>query len=431
MSAASPATQRPSADFWKFWAGQTISNLGSSFTDFALPLLIFKLTGSALNLAIASATTFLPYLLFGLPIGAWVDRVDRKRLMIVTDLLRAMLLVSIPLLAAFDSLAVWWIYLAGFLISTLTIGFNSAEFAAIPSLVKHDANTGEALVRANGRIQASYSAATVAGPLLAGLLVAVASLPVLLAIDAFSFIISAASLLLIRQSFNTAAPPQEKTSIWQDVTEGLRYVLGHPVLRNISLMMALVNFVGSTVYAQLVLFAKDRLQASDSQVGVLYSAGSLGVVVLSLAAGPLRKRWSFGTVALGALALEGLLILAMALTRLYWVALPLWMISSGLGILFNINTGSLRQAIVPNHLLGRVISIAGVLAWSAIPLGTLLGGLAITWTGDVALVYAVIGVLIVIIPLLFALTPLGHAERYMPRSEQQAEEGQSAGQAQS
>jgi MFS family permease len=180
-----------------------------------------------------------------------------------------------------------------------------------------------------------------------------------------------------------------------------------------------------------VLFAKDRLLASDSQVGILYSAGSLGVVLLSLAAGPLRKRWSFSTVALGALALEGLLIVAMALTRLYWVALPLWMLSTGLGILFNINTSSLRQAIVPNHLLGRVISIAGVLAWSAIPLGTLLGGLAITWTSDVALVYAVIGVLIVIIPLLFALTPLGHAERYMPSGEQRTEDGQSAEQAQS
>ena len=113
----------------------------------------------------------------------------------------------------------------------------------------------------------------------------------------------------------------------------------------------------------------------------------------------------------------------LALTRWYWAALPIWMLCSGLGILFNINTGSLRQAIVPNHLLGRVISIAGVLAWSAIPLGTLLGGLAITWTGNVALVYAVIGVLMVIIPLLFALTPLGHAERYMPGREVQVGEG--------
>src|SRR5207237_8262891 len=108
------APQRTSLDFWKFCAGQTISNLGSSFTDFALPLLIFKLTGSALNLAIASATTFLPYLLFGLLIGAWVDRVDRKRLMIGTDVLRALVIALIPFLAALHVLTIWWIYGLGF-----------------------------------------------------------------------------------------------------------------------------------------------------------------------------------------------------------------------------------------------------------------------------------------------------------------------------
>src|SRR5262249_30256278 len=330
MSAASPATaQRPSADFWKFWAGQTISNLGSSFTEFALPLLIFKLTGSAINLAIASATTFLPYLLFGLLIGAWVDRVNRKRLMIATDLLRALVLASIPLLAALDQLTLWWIYAASFLISTLTIGFNSAEFAAIPSMVGQDDP-----VTANGRIQASYSAATVAGPLLAGLLIAFMPLPALLLIDATSFVVSAGSLVLIGRSFNAGGPARAASSIWQDVSEGLRYVLGHTVLRNISAMMALVNFVGSTVYAQLVLFAKQRLLASDTQVALLYSAGSVGVVLLSLAAGPLRKRWSFSTVALGALALDGLLTIGLALTSWYWAALPIWMLCSGLGILF-------------------------------------------------------------------------------------------------
>jgi MFS family permease len=415
MPAASTLTpaQRPRYDFWKFWVGQTISNFGSSFTDFALPLLIFKLTNSALNLAVASATTFLPYLLFGLVIGAWVDRANRKRLMILTDIARAIVIASIPLLAALDWLSVWWIYAAGFLSSTLTICFNSAEFAAIPSLVAQDD-----LVSANGRIQASYSTATVAGPLLAGLLLAFVSLPTILFLDALSFLISASSLALIRRSFNAGDSQRQPTSLWQDMSEGLRYVLGHPVLRNISAMMALVNFVSSTVNAQLVLFAKQRLMASDTQVGLLYSAGSVGVVLLSLAAGLLRKRWSFSKVALGALALEGLLTVALAMTRWYWAAVPVWMLCSGLGILFNINTGSLRQSIVPNHLLGRVVSIAGVLAWSAIPLGTLLGGLAITWTGDVALVYAVIGVLTIIIPLLFALTPLGRAERYLPASDQ-------------
>src|SRR5262249_41824703 len=158
-------------------------------------------------------------------------------------------------------------------------------------------------------------------------------------------------------------------SLRQDVVDGLRYVLGHPVLRNISAMMALVNLVGSTVYAQLVLFGKERLQASDSEIGFLFSAGSVGVMLLSLAAGPLRRRWRFSTVALGALMLEGALTVVLSATSVYWLAVPLWAAMSGLGTLFDINTGSLRQAIVPNALLGRVITVAMVLAWSAIPVG--------------------------------------------------------------
>ena len=411
------SSRQPGREFWKFWVGQTISNLGTSFTQFALPLLVFKLTGSALNLAITTAATFLPYLLFGLVIGAWVDRVDRKRLMIATDLARAAVIASIPLLASIDRLSVEWIYLVTFVSTTLSICFASAEFSAIPSLVP--SGDGQAIVTANGRIQASYSAAAVVGPLLAGALVAFISVPLLLVVDATSFLVSALSLGLIRISFNVAQP-REKKGIREDVVEGLRYVLSHPVLRNISAMMALVNLVGTTAFAQLVFFGKERLHATDAEIGILFAADSLGVVVLSLAAGPLRKRWRFSTVALGALMLSGALTMVMAAVPVYWVAVPLWATISGLGILFNINTGSLRQAIVPNHLLGRVISVAMVLAWSAIPVGAFLGGLAIEWTHNVALVYAVVGALTVLIPFAFSFTPLGHAERYLPASEPRA-----------
>jgi MFS family permease len=240
-------------------------------------------------------------------------------------------------------------------------------------------------------------------------------------LDSASFVISAFSLALITTSFNAHRDKQEeRPNILHDVREGLRYVLSHPVLRNISLMMALVNFISATYGAQLVLFAKERLQANDTQVGLLYSAESVGVVIFSLLAGSLRKRWTFSKVALTALMLEGLLITGTSLTRWYWLALVLVGCSQGLGILFNINTGSLRQAIVPNHLLGRVISIASVLAWSAIPLGSLLGGLIIGWTGNVALVYGGIGVLVFLVPLSFSFTALGHAERYLPQKEEAA-----------
>ena len=416
ISRTSNATGKLSRDFWIFWTGQTISNLGSSITLFALPLLVYKLTGSALNLGITQAATFLPYLLFGLVLGAWVDRVNRKQMMIAVDIGRTFVIASIPVLALFGSLSIWWIYIAGFLSSTLTICFEAGQFAAIPSLVKQDD-----LVTANGRIQASYSAASVVGPLLAGLLVAVVPLVTLLFVDALSFIVSSLTLALISISFNTVNE-RSKTSLGRDVIEGLRYVLKHPVLRNISIMMALVNFVSITAFAQLVLFTKERLAANDTQVSLLYAAGSIGIVLLSLAAGPLRKRWSFSKVALSALMLEGLLTVVFSLTRWYWLALFIWMSVSGLGILFNINTGSLRQAIVPNNMLGRVISIASVLAWSAIPLGSLLGGFAIEQTRNVALVYSIIGVLTFLIPFSFSFTPLGHAERYLPEVKEQGQE---------
>src|SRR5215831_18533799 len=186
------------SDFWKYWTGQTISNLGSSITLFALPLLVYKLTGSALNLGITTAAEFLPYLLFGLLLGAWTDRVNRKRMMIGTDIARALIITSIPLLYAFGLLTVWWIYVVGFIHATLTICFEAGQFAAIPSLVNQDD-----LVTANGRIQASYSGASIIGPLLAGVLVTMVPLAALMLIDAFSFLVSSFSLALIRISFNT------------------------------------------------------------------------------------------------------------------------------------------------------------------------------------------------------------------------------------
>lgn len=410
-----PAERRFSVDFWKFLFGQTVSNVGSSFTMFVLPLLVYKLTGSALNLAIIAAVEYVPQLLFGFVIGAWVDRVDRKRLMVFADVTQALVISSIPLLAVLGMLSIWWIYVVGFVSSTLWICFNTAEFATMPSLVNR-----EDLVTANGRLQTSYSAATVAGPLLAGLLVALIPIHAVLLFDSLSFLLSAFSLILITSSFNPdAAERQRSEGFRRDIAEGLNYVLGNPILRNTCLMMALVNGVGFTVYAQLVLFAKERLGASDTQVGLLYAAGSVGMVALALMAGPLRRRLSFSKVMLGTLMLGGVLIVLLASTRWYWTGMLLWASIWGLVILFDINSNSLWQTIVPNRLLGRVQSVVNVLSWSAIPLGTFLGGVAIEQTQSVALVYGGIGIIIFLAALVFSFTAIGHAERYLPQEKTQ------------
>jgi MFS family permease len=409
----SPLTQGFGADFWRFWTGQAISKLGSSFTSFALPLLVYKLTHSALNLAYASVAAFLPYLLFGLLIGVWLDRADRKRWMIASQVASALVIALIPLLAVLHLFVIEWVYAVQFVSATLAIGFDFAQAAAIPSLVSRDD-----LVRANGSLRASYAAASALGPLLAGLLVFVVALPMLLLFDAASFLVSAISVALIRRSLN-AEPGAERprTSVRQDIAEGLRYVLRQPVVRNIALLAALANFVLTTRGAQAVLFAKQQLHASDAQVGVLFSAGNVGVVVFSLAAGPLRRRLPFGTVLLGATMLLGLLTVALALTRWCWLGVLLWAVTAGLLMVSNITQISLRQAIVPSQLLGRVTSAVNVLAQLVTPVGLLLGGLAIQWTGSVALVYGAIGGLMFLAGVAFSFTALAHAEWYLPQME--------------
>jgi MFS family permease len=397
-------------DFWKFWTGQTISVLGSAFSGFALPLLVFQLTHSALNLAITTLTWALPHLLFGLVVGAWVDRVDRKRLMIGVDLLLAATMLTIPALAYFHDLNVYWVYAVDFAASTLGLIFEQAEFTAIPSLIG-----GGDLVTANGRINASYQAAGVLGPAIAGAIVSIVPVTSLYAVDSASYMISGAALAWVGVSFNlAAATTREKSTIVADIKEGLSYVLRHPVLRNISLMMMLFNLVHATAGAQAVLYAKERLHTTNLELGVLFASAGIGSVLFSLVAGRLRRRFSFSFVVLGCLMAAGLSLAAFAAIPWFWVAVPLYALNSGFGSLLNINTFSLRQAIVPNNMLGRVLSVAGVLAFSATPIGSLVGGFAIQQTQNVAVVFGTIGVLLFLIPLAFTQTALGHADRYLP-----------------
>jgi hypothetical protein len=415
MSERSPS-QRLGRDFWFYFSGQVVSQLGSSFTAFALPLLVFRLTHSPTNLAFTMVANFLPYLLFGLFLGAVVDRVDRKRMMISVDLARGAVIAILPILYLAGVLRVEYVYAVAFVQSCLGILFDSGEFAAIPSLVGLDD-----LVTANGRIMAANQAGQVLGPVLAGALVATIAPAELLFVDAGSFALSALTLASIRRSFNRVDAPGSVrrdgepvlASLFRDVKEGLVFVWGHPVLRSISIMMAILNFISASSYAQIITFGKTVLHLSDARVGLLFAASSAGVVVIGLAAGWFRRRMSFAVVALGALIASGLTLTGMAYARWYPLVLLLWAASNGFGLLLNINTGALRQAIVPNELLGRVISIASVLAWSAIPLGALAGALFIKITGDVVALYAGMGIITAVVAAGFAFSPIRDGERYL------------------
>jgi MFS family permease len=336
--------------------------------------------------------------------------VDRKRLMIVVDILLAATMLTIPSLAYYHQLNVYWVYAVDFVASSLGLVFEQAEFTAIPSLAGRDD-----LVTANGRINASYQAAQVLGPAIAGAIVSIVPVTSLYLVDSASYLVSGLALVLVGVSFNMAATHErEPSTIQADIKEGVRYVLRHPVLRNISLMMMLFNLVHATANAQAVLYAKERLHTTNFELGVLLASAGVGSVLFSLLAGPLRRRFSFSFVVLGCLMAAGISLAAFAAVPWFWLAVPLYALHSGFGSLLNINTFSLRQAIVPNQMLGRVLSVAGMLAFSAAPLGSLVGGLVLQRTQNVALVFGTIGVVLFLIPLAFTRTALGHADRYLP-----------------
>src|SRR5262249_8705349 len=161
------------------------------------------------------------------------------------------------------------------------------EFAAIPSMVPESA-----LVAANGRIQATYNAKTVLGPLLAGLLVVILPLPELLLVDAASFLVSGPPLGKKSLRFHHSGPAKTDR-LGASIRAGLRYVFGHPVLRAVAIMMAVVNFLAVTAFAQIVFFAKTQLAANDAQVAWFFAAGGIGAVIFALLAGTLRERWPY------------------------------------------------------------------------------------------------------------------------------------------
>jgi MFS family permease len=402
LTAELASTSQRRRDFRLFLTSQAISNLGSSFTLFGLPLLVFTLTGSAVNLALTTVAGFLPYFLFGLAIGVWVDRVDRRRAMLAADVFRGLVIGTVPVLAATGSLTVWWVYGVAFVSTTISIMSSGIEGAAIPSLVPADE-----LADANGKLRGSYAGAQVIGPLLAGALIG-GGLPVsgVFAVDAGSFGVSAALLFFVRTKFNVLRA-SARQSVFAEIVLGLRYVLSHPVLRNIALHAALYNLIAGTVTTELVLFAHDRLKATDAQVSLLFAAGALGTAVALFTTGRLGSRISFRMATLGAVTCWSLLVLALAFSTDIWMAAVLWTAAAGLPSVYGVRTLTLRQAIVPDHLLGRAQTTASVLSWSAQPIGALIGAAVINVTGQISLVYAGIALLVTVMNGCFWWGPLG------------------------
>jgi len=372
-------------DFLKLWIGESISLVGSQITILALPLVaVLLLEATPAQMGLLRAAQYGPFLLLGLLAGVWVDRLRRRPIMIWADLGRAVLLGSIPLAAGLGLLRIEQLYLVAFLVGIQTVFFDVAYQSFLPSLVAR-----EQLIEGNSKLEMSRSFAQIAGPGLGGGLVQLLTAPLALIVDSLSFLASALFLALIR----TAEPcptASERRTLRGEIAEGLRFVLGNPLLRANAGCTGTWNLCSSTIQALFVLYATRELGLGSATLGLILAAigpgALLGAWLASRAAGWL----GVGPTIILAALIGGTGSLAVPLAgAVPTLAIPLagavltptvpllaaGSFVSGLGgTLYNVTTVSLRQAITPEHLQGRMNATIRFLVWGTMPLGALLGG---------------------------------------------------------
>ena len=401
------------ADFVKFWLATNVSLLGSHLSMLAFPLLaVLTLQAGPAQMGALSATRTAAAVLVGPFAGVFVDRLRRRPILVGTEVGLALLAFSVPAAAALGVLDFGLLYVVQFLSGTLTIFGEVAGMAFLPSLVARSQ-----LVNANSRVQASNAAVSVAGPGLAGLLVEWLGAARVILFDGFSFLLSAVCLATIRGGGPEPRPAAERRGVWAEIWEGLRFVYGHRLLRPMAESIALHFLFSGMVYTVFVLYAVRERGLSPAALGVVMAALGPGFMAGALLAPRAAARFGVGRVMTGAtlLTAAGTFLMAAADGRasaaaaLFVAAHLLW----GLGIqLHGVNFVSLRQAVTPHALQGRMnASFRYVNLFTAT-----LGALAAGWLGERAglratLAVAACGLLLPFLRLL--LSPLREVKETM------------------
>jgi MFS family permease len=369
-------------DFLKLWAGQTVSEFGSQFSLLALPLVaIYSLHASAFEVAALGIFEQLPFLLFALPAGVWIDRVARRPILIAGDAGRAVALASIPVAYALHSLTIAQLFAVSFVVGVLTVFFDVAYQAYLPSLVSR-----EQIVEGNSKLQASASAAQLGGPGIAGAAIHLVTAPYAIVADTISFVLSSGFVSAIRK----AEPRREETAaeaphgMKRELLEGLRYVLGNEHLRAIAACTANSNFFASVSWAILLVYAVRRLGLSAELIGIIISCANIGFLIGALTTGWISNRLGVGRTLVYSAAFVGPALALIPLSPLSF-PVPLFVLALMLfafsGVVYNITQLSLRQSITPERLQGRMNAVMRFIVWGVLPLGQLLGGLLATWIG--------------------------------------------------
>jgi MFS family permease len=390
-------------DFLKLWSAETISQFGTQVSQLALPLAaIDVLHASAFEVAALATVEFLPFLLVSLPAGVWVDRLPRRPILVIGDLARAGLLASIPIAYFFDALTIWQMYAVGFFVGIATVFFDVAYQSYLPSLVAR-----EQIVDGNAKLEISRGGAQFGGPGLAGLLIGWLKAPVAILLDAISFLASAAFIFAIRKPETSKLDREPRRKMRVELREGLSYVLGHPYLKNIAACTALFNFFGSLGFAVLLVFARRELELSPEAIGLALTLGNIGGLLAAFSASRIATRLGVGPTIVGTAIVGGPMFLAIPFAphgnAALAVLVPAWIVGAFTNVVYNVTQVSLRQAITPERIQGRMNSVMRFVVWGTIPLGAVTGGVIASRIGlKSTLIVGGIGSCLAFLPVLFS-----------------------------
>jgi len=411
---------RHNRDFRLFWFGETVSLFGVQVTNLALPLtavLVLQVTPEQLGLLRSFA--FLPFLFFALPFGVLVDRRPKRPLLITANLLRALLVALVPVLAALDLLSVPALAVIVLSIGVCTVLFEVCWLSYVPVLVSRDH-----LVAANGRVSASSSAAEFGGPGLGGLLVQLFTAPFALVVDASSYLASVVSLWAIRTP--EEVKPSARRHIGKEIAEGVGFIVGQPYLRVLAFAGAAFNFCYMFVEALFVIYAVRELRFGPGLIGLVIALSAVGGFLGAAFAATLIRRHSFGRVYAGAVLIGygGPLLIPLWTGSTALAAIGIttgfFLMRAGLSV-SNVAGTSLRQAVTPRELMGRMTAGMRTIMWGIGTTGAIVGGVvggrfglrAGLWVAAVGFLAAALPILLSPIPHLYELPTLAEVERAM------------------
>lgn len=370
-------------NFLTFWGGQTFAQAGTQITELAIPVLaVVLLHATEFEVGLLNAAGVAAFLVVGLPAGAWIDRMRKRRVMIWADIVRAASLAALPTLWLLDLLEMWHLYAVALIAGVATVFFDVSYQSVIPSLVD-----GPQIAEANGKLETTGQLANIGGPAVGGWLVGILTAPIAIATTVGTYLVSAVALAFTK---DTEEPREaaDRAPIVKEIAEGLAWVFGNPLLRRIVGTTAVSNFFGTLGFTMVPILLLRTLDMSVETMGLLFSCGAVGGLVGAVVSPHLVKRIGEArSIPLSALLFSTVGLLLPLAAHLPQIAVVLliaqFALVSAASLMYNITQVTFRQRVTPRRLLGRMNASVRFCVWGVMPVAAVLSGVLASWIGVV------------------------------------------------